>query len=405
MKKINEEEPSVMTSNMNQNGILSSIKPLCDFKTPMADTDDPDCLFRNHWLNKGNCGLLISGSGIGKSVFVIQTAVHWGKGESMLGICPTRPLKTLIVQSEDDDYDIVWFRNGTRTGLAMEYNLDNRSIMEAEKNVLVGTSCGLTDDDFFEWLSSNIQACRPDLVIINPLHAFFGGNLNESQSCSKFLRQGLDPIIKANETKCGVIIVHHTGKPKESSGNILSYIGNGSAELTNYPRSILSIIPHKNLKGVFELVGAKHGDRLNWRNSLGHIVTSKVICYANKLPRYADKGNVIYWIEPTSEELAYVSAHQNSTIGDGSPAREVSQVSLKKANDKGLEENALALVKHVKSNTSGTITNKSLREHAATKWMTQAARSAVKVFENIRNNHGIGKDGKYYTHNAQEGNN
>ena len=405
MKKINEEEPSVMTSNMNQNGILPLIRPLCDIKMPAMDVDDPDCLFQNRWLNKGNCGLLISTSGIGKSAFVMQAAVHWGKGESTPGIRPTHPLKTLIVQAEDDDYDIVCFRDGSRIGLAMEYNLDNRSIMEAEKNVLIGTSCGLTDDDFFAWLSDTVQVYRPDLVIINPLHAFFGGNLNESQSCSKFLRQGLDPIIKASETKCGAIIVHHTGKPKETSANMLSYGGNGSAELTNYPRSILSIMPHKNLKGVFELGGAKHGDRLNWRNSLGHIVTSKMICYANKLPRYADKGRVIYWVEPTSEELAYVSAHQKHTVGDGSPAREVSQVSLKKANDKGLEENALALVKHVKSNTSGTITNKSLREHAATKWMTQAARSAVKVFENIRNNHGIGKDGKYYTHNAQEGNN
>lgn len=402
MKKINEEEPSVMTSNMNQNGILSSIKPLCDFKTPVADTDDPDCLFQNRWLNKGNCGLLLSGSGIGKSAWTMQSAVQWGKGDAMLGIWPTRPLKTLIVQAEDDDYDIVCFRNGTRTGLAVENSLDTRSIIEAEKNVLVGTACGLTDADFFSWLSGAIQACRPDLVIINPLHAFFGGNLNESQSCSKFLRQGLDPIIKATETKCGAIIVHHTGKPKEPSGNILSYIGNGSAELTNYPRSILSIIPHKNLEGVFELVGAKHGDRLNWRNSAGLLTTRKVICYANKLPRYADKGRVIYWVEPTPEELANISAHQNHMMGSSSPAREVSQMSLKKANDKGLEENALTLIKYVKSEPSKSINNKSLREYAAAQWITQAARSAVKEFENIKNNHGIGKDSGYYTHNAKD---
>lgn len=397
-----DNKSPAMTDNTNHNGILPLIRPLCDIKMPASDVDDPDCLFQNRWLNKGNCGLLISTSGIGKSAFVMQAAVHWGNGESMLGIRPTRPLKTLIVQAEDDDYDIVCFRNGTRTGLAIEYNLDNRSIMEAERNVLIGATCGLTDDDFFTWLSGTIQVCQPDLVIINPLHAFFGGNLNDSQSCSKFLRQGLDPIIKASETKCGAIIVHHTGKPKESSGNILSYIGNGSAELTNYPRSILSIMPHKNLEGVFELVGAKHGDRLNWQNPIGLHTTHKAICYANKLPRYADKGRVIYWIEPTSEELAYVSAHQKHTMGDGSHAREVSQMSLKKANDKGDAENALALVKYVKSNPSGTITNKSLREHAATKWMTQASRNAVKEFENIKNNHGIGKDSGYYTHNAKD---
>ena len=246
---------------------------------------------------------------------------------------------------------------------------------------------------------SGIGDCFKPLYVEN---AFFGGNLNESQSCSKFLRQGLDPIIKATETKCGAIIAHHTGKPKEPSGNILSYIGNGSAELTNYPRSILSIIPHKNLEGVFELVGAKHGDRLNWRNSAGLLTTRKVICYANKLPRYADKGRVIYWVEPTPEELADISAHQNHMMGSSSPAREVSQMSLKKANDKGLEENALTLIKYVKSEPSKSINNKSLREHAAAQWITQAARSAVKEFENIKNNHGIGKDSGYYTHNAKD---
>lgn len=396
-----DKEQSIMTDNTNHDGILPSIKPLCDFKMPTKDIDDPDCLFQNRWLNKGNCGLLISTSGIGKSAFIMQAAVHWGKGESMLGICPTRPLKTLIVQAEDDDYDIVCFRNGTRTGLAMEYNLDNRSIMEAEKNVLIGTSCGLTDTDFFAWLSDAIQACRPDLVILNPLHAFFGGNLNESQSCSKFFRQGLDPIIKASKTKCGALIVHHTGKPKESSGTILSYIGNGSAELTNYPRSILSIMPHKNLEGVFELVGAKHGDRLNWRNPIGLLTTHKIICYANKLPRYADKGRVIYWVEPTSEELACVSTHHNCTIGDSSPAHETSQMSIKKTNDKGLEENTLALVKYVKSKPSKTINNNALREHAANQWVTQVARNAVKEFEKARSHHGIGKESGYYTHNTQ----
>ena len=161
-------------------------------------------------------------------------------------------------------------------------------------------------------------------------------------------------------------------------------------------------MPHKNLEGVFELVGAKHGDRLNWRNSIGLLTTRKVICYANKLPRYEDKGRVIYWIEPTSEELANISAHHGNMIGDGSHAREMSQMSSKKSNDKGLEENALTLVKYVKSKPSKTINNKSLREYAATQWMTQATRNAVKEFENIRNSHGIGKDSGYYTHDAQD---
>lgn len=369
--------------------------------TPTTDAEDPDCLFRGRWLNKGNCGLLISTSGIGKSSFTTQAAVHWGMGEAMLGICPTRPLRTLIVQAEDDEYDIVSFRSGTRIGLSTELNRDFRAVEEAEKNVLVGTISGLTDDDFFSWMADAVRTCCPDLVIINPLHAFFGGNLNESQACSTFLRQGLDPILKAPATKCAALIVHHTGKPKESSGSILaSYIGNGSAELTNYPRSILAIRPHRDQEGFFELVAAKHGDRLGWRDSGGRITTRKKICYANRLPRYADNGQVIYWVEATLEEMASLSTQQNQAVGDDSPASPQSQKLIKKSNDKGQDENALVLVTYVKSNPSSTITNALLRKFAATQWMTPVARNAVKEFESIKGNHGIGKDSGHYTHSA-----
>ena len=395
-----DNQSPTMTDNMNYNGILPSIiKPLCDFKVPARDVDDPDCLFQNRWLNKGNCGLLISTSGIGKSAFIMQAAVHWGKGEAMLGICPTRPLKTLIVQAEDDEFDIVCFRNGTRIGLATELKCDSNAIAAAEMNVFVATVSGQNSEALFALIRHAVLTYGFDLVVVNPLHAFFDGNLNESQACSKFLRQGLDPILKAFETRCAALIVHHSGKPKESSGNVLSsYIGNGSAELTNYPRSILAIRPHKNFLGVFDLIGAKHGDRLGWRDSFGRLTFTKTICYANRLPRYEDKGQVIYWVEPTQEELSRLSAHQNHTTGDGSPAHETPQTQLKKANDKGAEANALTLVKHVKSNPSKTINNKSLRKYANTQWVTQVARNAVKTFGEISADHGIGKDSGYYTH-------
>ncbi len=387
------EKESTKTNENNYEKPL--IRQLCDFTEPVAYEEDPDCLFQNQWLRKGNCGLIIATSGIGKSSFTMQAAVHWGMGIPMLEICPTRPLKSLVLETEDDEYDIVNFRNGTRTGLATEFQWESNKVIEAETNVFVGISQGLIDDTFFSWMRSAILEVHPDLVIINPLHAFFGGNLNESHTCSKFLRQGLDPIIKTDETKCGVLMVHHTGKPKENTGSSLpSYLGNGSAELTNYPRAILSMRPYKNIPGVFELLGAKHGDRLNWRDSSGHLTTRKIICYANKLERYADKGRVIYWVSPTPDELELLAPHKEHLTNDGSQ----SQTSHKKDNDKGANENALSLVTYVKSEPSKTITNESLREYAAKQWMTHAARKAVKQFESIRLDHNIGKDGRFYTH-------
>lgn len=375
-----------------QNTAVPLIRPLCDFTSPRRDVDDPNCLFQNHWLNKGNCGLILSSSGIGKSSFTIQAAVLWAKGEPMLGIRPTRPLKTLIMQTEDDDHDICLFRNGTRIGLTTELGWDVSTIREAESMVLVRTTSGMTSCDFFATLTETLQATHPDLVIINPLHAYFDGSISESHACSDFLRKGLDPIIKSNETKCGALIVHHTGKPKENSSSIFAaYIGNGSAELTNYPRSILAILPEEKRPGFFTLKGAKHGDRLGWRNENGQITTSKKICYANRLSRYNDKQDVIFWTEITPSESAALATPANNVKDD-------TKNNPKKCNDKGIEENALMLVRYVESQPSKTVSNADLREYAGQQWTTQIARQAVKHFGEICSNHGIGKEDKCYTH-------
>ena len=83
-----------------------------------------------------------------------------------------------------------------------------------------------------------------------------------------FLRHGIDPLIKAEATKCGCIIIHHTGKPNKDAMNqgevFKAYLGSGSGEFTNYIRSALVLTPWNGgkLPGVFDLIAAKHGDKL-----------------------------------------------------------------------------------------------------------------------------------------------
>ena len=370
------------------------IRPLHNISEPTTEESDSDCLFQNRWLCKGGCGTLVSTSGIGKSSFVMQAAIQWGAGMEMVGIRPTRPIKTLLIQAEDDDYDLAWFKNGARIGFANNQDCDMDIIKTAEKNVFIATVNGVVDVEFFSYMKSAIQAVGPDLIIINPLHAFIGGNLNESHVCSKFLRQGLDPIIKAKETRCGALIVHHTGKPKECNGNMASsYMGNGSAELSNYPRSCLVMQPHNKVKGAFILSATKHGDRLNWRDSNDRRTTQKMICYANILPRYADNDQLIYWEEVTEEDLKCLSS--------SSEGSKISIKSLKKSNDRGDDENELTLAKYVLSKPSGTISNKLLRDYAEQQWQTVVGRSAVALFEKNLEHHNIRKNStRFYVHGS-----
>ena len=283
-------------------------RTLDQFETPGPDSEDPDCLFQNRWLRRGACGAIVSTSGVGKSSFSMQAATVWAGGEECLGVRPLKPLKIGIFQSEDDEYDVANFRDRIRIGLAADLGWTPDQIRDAERRVTFCALDGSTGARFVEHLRRKQTQHHFDLVIINPLFAFFGGDLNDGSEMSAFLRHGIDPLIKAEDTKCGCIIIHHTGKPNKealSQGDIFkSYLGSGSGEFTNYIRSALVLTPWNGGKkhGVFDLIGAKHGDKLGWKDFNGKPTQKKVVCYANLLPEYQDKG-MIFWVEPDEVQL------------------------------------------------------------------------------------------------------
>ena len=288
--------------------IRETDRTLDEFAAPIKDEDDEDCLFKNRWLRRGGCGMVISSSGVGKSSIMMQASIHWGRCQEMLGIKPLRPLKIGMVQSEDDDYDIAYFRDKIRIGLRTELKWTNDQIAEAEAKVTFCAWDGSTGKDFVEYIRRKQLIHHFDLIIVNPLHAFFGGDLKNADEVSKFLRNGIDRVCKDEETKCGILFVHHTGKPskdKIAEGDFFAgYMGSGSAELINYPRVALTLTPYKEGKipGVFNLIGSKHGDKLGWKTADGKPTNKRVVCYANRLERHKGDG-CIYWVAPDIDEM------------------------------------------------------------------------------------------------------
>ena len=286
-------------------------RTLDSFETPGPDGEDPDCLFQGRWLRRGMCGAIISTSGVGKSSFSMQSATVWAGGQECLGVRPLKPLKIGIFQSEDDEYDIANFRDRIRIGLAAELDWTPGQIEEAERRVTFCALDGSTGARFIEHLRRKQEQHHFDLIVINPLFAFFGDDLNDGNAMTAFLRHGIDPLIKAEETKCGCLIVHHTGKPNKdrmAMGDVFSaYMGSGSSEFTNYVRSALVITPYGDGRtpGLFTLHAAKHGDKLGWRTADGRPTTQKTVCHANRLPEYAEgvEHGMIFWAEPDEVQL------------------------------------------------------------------------------------------------------
>jgi hypothetical protein len=221
--------------------------------------DDPNTLLGDRWLCRGGSCLVVGQTGIGKSSFSMQAMIAWALGEPLFGITPKRPLRSLIIQAENDDGDLVEMFRGVLRGTQCENRLSALQLMLTF--VSDASRCGRA---FHPWIEALVEKYKPDLVWIDPLFAFLGGSASDQEKVSKFLRNGLGPV--SQQTGVTWMIIHHTNKPPKdpnlknaSVASEYSYLSAGSAELANWPRAVLTLREVEN--GLFELRAAKRGRR------------------------------------------------------------------------------------------------------------------------------------------------
>jgi len=310
-------------------------RSLDDLEPPLPDKDNPAALFRNGWLHKGGGAFLISPSGTGKSVWTVQASLLWAQGLPAFGIVPVRPLKIGIIQAEDDDDEMVHFRNDIMNGLVEKDELDLSQVKEAaQSGVHLFDAVGKFNAGFIEHLG-NILKSHPelDLVIVNPLQGFFGGDVSRNAELSEFFRGWLDPLIKPN--KVGVLFIHHTNKPPNATERLgwgtdvfASYIGAGGAEIVNWARAMLALMPCEKAPGIFRLTAVKRGQRLGWKDAAGERTNVRFIAHSE---------NRIFWRDATLEESATVKAYAGGKKTPSDPKADAEQLAKK------LRERALPL--------------------------------------------------------------
>lgn len=310
-------------------------RTLSSFAYPGPDEEDDDCLFQNRWLRRGMAGMIVAGSGVGKSVVSLQLAYHWAVGKPCLGVKPVHKtaetckagrslpdggMKIAIFQAEDDEYDMQKFRRGITNGLLAD-GWTQEEVQLAEKRIVTYGLDEIGGMDLFTFMSAVQDEERFDLAFINPLFGFYDGDIKDNEAARRWLRDGLDPLIKRKGREFGCFIVHHTAKPKaedlKDAGNAFaSYMGNGASEFTNYPRVTLSFVPWKSRargsvpsRVIYRLVAGKHSDQLGWKRWSGSMTDEKIVCYSYLVPRFKDK-HAIYWAEPDEEEWRSIVAKQ-----------------------------------------------------------------------------------------------
>lgn len=260
-------------------------------------TNDPHELLRHRYLCRGGGLLLVGPTGIGKSSFAMQCMMLWALGLPALGIQPARPLKSLLIQAENDDGDLAEMRDGVMRGL----ELTEAQMTTAQGQVLVVNEDTRTGQQFCdEVLRPLLAQHRPDLLWIDPVLAYLGGDTAAQKDVGGFLRNGLNTLLR--EFGCGAVLIHHTNKPPSGqekpnwSAGDFAYAGSGSAEWANWSRAVLAI-RSMGSHIVFELLAAKRGVRLDWRFSDGISKTSQ------KFIMHAIETGGICWREAGAEEV------------------------------------------------------------------------------------------------------
>ena len=266
-------------------------------------TNDPNELLQHRYLCRGGGLLLVGPTGIGKSSFAMQCMIQRSLGLPALGIQPARPLKSLLIQAENDDGDLAEMRDGVMRGLG----LTDAQSHTAVGRVLVVNEDTRTGVPFCEEVVRPLLTHhRPDLLWIDPVLAYLGGDTANQRDVGGFLRNGLNSLL--HEFHCGAILIHHTNKPPSGqekpnwSAGDFAYAGSGSAEWANWSRAVLAIRSMGSHR-VFELMAAKRGVRLDWRTSDGISKTCQ------KFITHAVETAGICWREAGAEEVEAATTH------------------------------------------------------------------------------------------------
>ena len=269
--------------------------PIGELKIPARD--DPSELLKYRFLCRGGGLLLVGPTGIGKSSLVLQMLALFSNGLPAFGIEPTRPLKAIYIQAENDEGDVAEIRDGVVSGL--EFTESQRK--NFFERVIVHSENGHTSKSFFEHVVIPLIVSNPqvDVLVLDPALSYLGGEAKDQRAVGEFLRTLLAPIL--TKYQISAIVVHHANKPAtgnqkaEWTTSELAYLGSGSIEWANWSRAVIALQGTANY-GVFKMHAAKRGNRLNWKDESDNKSYFKII-------KHCKSDGVICWLPADEQDL------------------------------------------------------------------------------------------------------
>jgi hypothetical protein len=248
--------------------------------------DHSQTLLGNRYLCAGGGMFVVAQSGAGKSSLAIQAGILWSCGRPAFEIRPSRPLRILIVQAEDDKGDVT-----EAAAMIRLLGLLESEIAHVNANTWIEHINDVCGEAFLRELDGILKQRPADLVIINPFTAYLGSDEKDTEACTRFLRNKLNPLLTKH--KCAAVIIHHTPKTNFNSTDGYKaadwmYRGSGAATLTNWARAYLTIDRCDNQPGAYRFIAAKRGQRIGWADDAGKPVFERYF-------RHSNSPGVILW--------------------------------------------------------------------------------------------------------------
>ena len=269
----------------------------------------------NRWLTMDGSAFIIAPSGHGKSSLAMQLAIHWALNRQVFGIRPTRKLRILIVQSEDDDATTKKFVQMIR-----KMKLDPEEVQELGSNTRFEYHRSLSGDRFIKALDGWLTEWRADIVIVNPLSGFLLCDLKDDEKVNLFLRGGINAIMEKH--KCAPIVFHHTPKTNFTKLENMQwydwmYAMSGCAGLTNWGRAVLVIAPSK-LPGTYRFIAAKRFDEIQWLEREYWFSHS-----TEKIQLDDQETTLVQWVPSSEDQIKQAEPEERPSRAKGKATAEI----------------------------------------------------------------------------------
>lgn len=256
--------------------------------------DQSKTLLGNRYLCRYGGLFIVAPSGHGKSTLTVQAAAELACGLLAFGIRPSGPLRSLVIQSEDDEGDTTEM---ARVVDHLKLTKEQRQLVDRNTHIeFVNDAVG---DEFLRLVDGFLRQWRADLLWINPYTAYLGADIKDPGANAHFLRNGLNPLLTKHG--CAVVVIHHTPKTNFRDTTTWKpsdwmYSGAGAAELTNWARAYLAIDPCEE-PDLYKFIAAKRGKRIGWADENGFPVCEQFYAHSTK------EGQLL-WLPANRDQVA-----------------------------------------------------------------------------------------------------